>query len=194
MGQARHGAGERATINGLLVLGKQWLLQHVSRRSLARPTSRVAPITTQARTAPEYAHWSRGRAGSQTLGLPLLADNLIFRHTVQFWSGVCFGGKVFLKSFHRTLIFCLLESDQDLGTWTANKGRQSDVSACLSRPQQLAVFLGCLDLAFYPGTEQDLFPGHHTESYSAGHRAADNRFQLCPTNRKTPCIVLWSLT
>lgn len=33
--------------------GKGWLLQHVSRRSLARPTSRVAPITTQARTAPE---------------------------------------------------------------------------------------------------------------------------------------------
>lgn len=33
--------------------GKGWSLQHVSRRSLARPTPRVAPMTAQALAAPE---------------------------------------------------------------------------------------------------------------------------------------------
>lgn len=70
--------------------GKGWLLQHVSRHGLARPTSRVAPSHHPGTDCSRVSKLiGRGRAGSQTLGLPYLLITPIFRHTVQLWSGVC---------------------------------------------------------------------------------------------------------
>lgn len=194
----RQGTGWRRPTNGLLVLGKDGCCSTCLDAAWPGPHPGWPPSPPRhGLLQSKQAHWRKERAGCRLLGLPYLLITPIFRP--QFSSGL---GYVLVVKYFKELsqdtyfLFASLNSDQDLGTWTANKEDKGRV--CLPVPSSATgCFLGCLwARPSLPWDRAGPLPQVTTLSpIQSWHRGGRQQIStMSYQQEEPPCIVLWSLT